>query len=110
MNELSTKIENCISGINDRITSLNNQISCNDINISDAVENLSSTTNSIKTSFDQKTCQLLNKTSAIFDKMKENPNRINQSKPSDHLRHKMTTSVLKCTVRVSPMKLLEKQA
>ena len=49
--ELSTKLENCIWGINDRITALNKQINLQDVNIIEAIDNLSSTASNMKKKF-----------------------------------------------------------
>ena len=66
--ELSIKFETCIGGINDRLTSLSKQI--NTKCVTGSLENLTSSTNNIKTVLDQKSNQILNKTSAVFDKLK----------------------------------------
>ena len=64
---LSSKLENSISGLNDRLTSIIRQINGKDLSITESTESLSATTNDLKTSFDQKSCQILNKTTAVFD-------------------------------------------
>ena len=68
--ELSTKLENCIWGINDRIPALNKQINLHDVNIIEAIGNLFSTASNMKNNFDKKSTQILNKTYAVFEKVK----------------------------------------
>lgn len=67
---LSTKFETCIGGINDRLTSLSKQINTKDKSMTVSIENLTSSSNNIKTVLDQKSNQILNKTSAVLDKLK----------------------------------------
>lgn len=64
---LSSKLENSIRGLNDRLTSIIRQINGKDLSITESTESLSATTNNLKTSFDQKSCQILNKTTTVFD-------------------------------------------
>ena len=52
------------------VTAINKQISGNDKGITGAIQHLTTTTNNIKTSVDQKACQIMNKTSAVLDKVK----------------------------------------
>ena len=70
VNGLTAKIESNFDNLNDRLTSLKRNINANDISISESLETLTSTTNSLKTSFDQKACQIVNKTAAVFEKLK----------------------------------------
>lgn len=74
--ELSSKLENCIGGINDRITALNKQINLHDMNITETIDNLSSTASNMKNNFDKKSTQILNKTSAVFEKVKLHANNL----------------------------------
>ena len=67
---LSTKLEGSLGSINDRLTSVTRQINSKELCLSESLDNLQTTTNSIKTSLDQKSCQILNKTAAVFDKLK----------------------------------------
>lgn len=67
---LSTKLENSFGNLNDRLTSVSRQINSKDLCISESIEILQSTTNNIKTSVDQKSNQILNKTTAVFEKVK----------------------------------------
>ena len=76
---LSTKFETCISGINDRLTSLSKQINTKDRFMTDSLENLSISTNNIKTVFDQKSNQILNKTSAVLDKPKTQADSVDKT-------------------------------
>lgn len=68
--DLSTKVENSFGCVNDRITSLITQINGKDICISESIESLQGTANNIKTSLDRKSCTILNKTTAVLDKIK----------------------------------------
>ena len=74
--ELTTKLENCIGGINDRITALSKQINLHDMNITESIDNLSSTATSMKNNFDKKSTQILTKTSAVFEKVKLHANSL----------------------------------
>lgn len=76
---LSTQVTSCIEGIHDKLTAISNQLSCNDKKTSEALESLSSESNKMKTNFDQKTCQLLNKTTTIIDKLKRHNEPLNKS-------------------------------
>ena len=76
---ISTKLETCIGGINDRLTSLSNQINIKDRFMTDSLETLSSSTNNIKTVFDQKSNQILNKTSAVLDKLKTQADSVDKT-------------------------------
>ena len=73
---LTTKLENSIGGINDRLTALTRQINLHDITTSEAIENVSSKMASIKTSLDQKTNLIQSKTTAVFDKIKTFENSV----------------------------------
>ena len=73
---LSTTLESSVGNLNDRLTALQRQINAKDLCITEELENLSNTTNSIKTSYDQKSCQILNKTTAVFEKVKEQSDKI----------------------------------
>ena len=70
INGLSTKLENSVGEIHDKIAALSNQIKSNDVSVSDSIENLTVTTNTIKITVEEKADQILNKTKAVFDKMK----------------------------------------
>ena len=48
INGLSTKLENSVGEIHDKIAALSNQIKSNDVSVSDSIENLTVTTNTIK--------------------------------------------------------------
>ena len=80
---LSTKLENSVGEIHDKIAALSNQIKSNDLSVSDSIENLTVTTSTIKISVEEKADQILNKTKAVFDKMKTQiGGGINQNQPS----------------------------
>ena len=73
---LSTNIGNSIDNLNDRLTALQRQINAKDLCITEHLESLSNTADNIKTVYEQKACKLLNKTTAIFDKVKEQSENI----------------------------------
>ena len=76
MKSLSTTLESSVGYLNDRLTALQRQINAKDLCITEELENLSNTTNSIKTIYDQKSCQILNKTTAVFEKVTEQSDKI----------------------------------
>ena len=86
VNGLSSQLDSCISGLQDRLTALNKRINANDKDLVDSIETLKSSTNTIKTAFDQKTNQILNKTNMAIEKVKLQTESfksiINQSKPT----------------------------
>ena len=65
-----------MGGVNDRITALNRQINLNDITITQSVEDLKTTTSNLKTTVDQKSNQILNKTASVFEKVKQHKNNV----------------------------------
>ena len=70
VHDLTSMMERSIENINDRITALNRHMSTNDKSLTGVLETLSTTTNTIKSNLDQKSCQISNKTSAVLDKVK----------------------------------------
>ena len=54
INSLSDKLDNCVGGINDRITALKRHINQHDITITEEIVNVSSKTSYLTTSLDQK--------------------------------------------------------
>ena len=70
VNGLSTKLDNCIGGLQDQLTALSKQINTKDKNLTDSVETLKTTTNNVKSAYDQKSNQILNKTNTIIEKVK----------------------------------------
>ena len=75
---LSTKFETCIGGINERLNSLSKQINIKDRFMTDSLENLSISTHNFQTVFDQKSNQILNKTSAVLDKLKTHADSVDK--------------------------------
>ena len=73
---LSTNLGNSIENLNDRLTAFQRQTKAKDLCITEKLESLSNTTDNIKTVYDQKACKLLNKTTAILDKVKEQSENI----------------------------------
>ena len=76
---LSARFESCIGGINDRLSALSKQISSNDKTVTESIENLNSSTNIIKYTFEQKTNQILNKTNSVMDKLKPQAESVNKT-------------------------------
>ena len=70
MKGLSDKVESSFGSLNDRLTSLNRNINAKDLTLSESLESISSSTNTLKTVIDQKACQIINKTSTVLDKIK----------------------------------------
>ena len=77
LNTLSTEVTKNIQGINDKLTALSKQIKCNDKKVTENLSSLNAASENMKTSFDQKTCQILNKTTTIVDKIKLQSDKIN---------------------------------
>ena len=67
---LATKLEYNIGSLKDQLTAVSRQINSKELCMSESIENLQTTTDNLKTSLNQKTCQILNKTTAVFDKVK----------------------------------------
>ena len=65
-----SKLSNGLENVNDRITSVARQINSKELCITESLESLQTVTNGLKTSFDQKSCQIINKTTAVFEKVK----------------------------------------
>ena len=74
---LSTKFENTIGGIKDQMTTISRQMNSKELCITESIENLQTTTNNLKTSLDQKACKILNKTEAVFEKVKSHSENMN---------------------------------
>ena len=66
---LSSKLENCSGGISDKVTALSRQHTTSDKHTSDTLKTITNTTNCIKTAVEQKTNQILNKTSTVKVKL-----------------------------------------
>ena len=70
VNVLSSKLENYVDGLHDRITALSKQINVKDKYITDSIQDLQTSTDTVKSTFDQKANQILNKTATVIDKIK----------------------------------------
>lgn len=70
MNKLSEKLESSISGLNDRLTAISNQVKTNDKQISESIQDVATATVKVKNIVEQKSCQILNKTITILDTVK----------------------------------------
>ena len=67
---LATKLEQNIGSLKDQLTAVSRQINSKDLCISESIENLQTTTNNLKSSMEQKTNQIFNKSTAVYDKLK----------------------------------------
>ena len=85
---LTTKLENSMGGFNDRLTALTQQINLHDITTTEAIKNIASKLSGMKTTLDQKTNLIQNKTTAVFDKIKlfEN-NVVKKDVPATETKH-----------------------
>ena len=70
LKSLSAEVTTSIQSINDKLSALSKQINCNDKKVAESLETLNVASDNIKTGFEQKTCQILNKTTSIMDKIK----------------------------------------
>ena len=77
---LSTKFDQSLKSLNDRLTSVSTQINGEELCITESVLSLQSVTENLKTSVDQKSSQILNKTTAVFDKVKAHTETLNKIK------------------------------
>ena len=92
VHDLTSMMERSIENINDRITALNRHISTNDSSLTGVLETLSTTTNTIKSNLDQKSCQILNKTSAVLDKVKTSKSEKNKQNVITEVRDSISIS------------------
>ena len=53
-----------------QLTAMSRQINSKELCISESIENLQTTTNNLKSSMEQKTNQIFNKSTAVYDKLK----------------------------------------
>ena len=84
---LSTKLDNNFQSLNDRLTSMTRQINSKELCISESIESLQSTTDTLKLAFDQKSCQIVNKTNAILEKVKTHNEELKTlSKPNSRIQ------------------------
>ena len=67
---ISSKHANSLENVNDRITSVSRQINSKELCITESLESLQTVTSGLKTSLAQKSCQIINKTTAVFEKIK----------------------------------------
>ena len=92
---LSTKFDQSLESVNDRLTSVSTQINSEELCITESVFSLQSVTENLKTSVDQKSSQILNKTTTVFDKVKAHTETLNiiknnqfSQQNNDHIRSK----------------------
>ena len=67
---LATKLEQNFGSLKDQLTAMSRQINSKELCISESIENLQTTTNNLKSSMEQKTNQIFNKSTAVYDKLK----------------------------------------
>ena len=84
---LSSNLESSIQSLNDRFTALERHMNGKDLCITEKLDKLSKAANNIKTSQDQKSSQILNKTAAVLEKIKEQSENIKfVSEQNKHFR------------------------
>ena len=92
VSKLAKSMENHIGGINDRLTSLSKQVKTNDKKTLESIESVATETQNVKELLEQKSGQILNKSTSILDKVKSytgtavvNKSPLNdiQKKPAD---------------------------
>ena len=92
VSKLAKSMENLIGGINDRLTSLSKQVKTNDKKTLESIESVATETQNVKELLEQKSGQILNKSTSILDKVKSytgtavvNKSPLNdiQKKPAD---------------------------
>ena len=79
IHKLSEQVTSCVKNINDKLTVLCKRIDCNDRRTSETLESIVDASDNLKTSFDQNTCQILNKTATIIDKVKVHCDSLNNN-------------------------------
>ena len=77
LGHLTTQVSTSINGINDKLTALSSQVRCKYKKMSETLDSLYMPSDSMETHFDQKTCQFLNKTTTIIDKIKQHSENAN---------------------------------
>ena len=70
VNSLAVKLQDSIGGINGRLTAISKQMKTNDKQISESIKSVATATDQVKIVFEQKSCQILNKTATILDNVK----------------------------------------
>ena len=74
---LATKFENTIGGLKDQMTSMSRQMNSKELCITESIESLQSTTDNLNIFLDQKAGKKLNKTDAVFEKVKNHTESFN---------------------------------
>ena len=67
---LSTKFDNTIGGLIDQMTSISRQMNRKVLYFTESIGSLQTMTNNLKTALYQKAYNILNKTEAVFEKVK----------------------------------------
>ena len=67
---LSEQVTSCLGNRNDKLIALSKRIDCNNRRASATLKSLSDASDILKTNLDQKTCQILNKTTLIYYRVK----------------------------------------
>ena len=103
IHKLSEQVTSCVENINDKLTALCKRIDCNDRKTSETLDSIIDASDSLKTNFDQKTCQILNKTTTIIDKVKVHCDSLNYShvQPNEKTTEKNKTNDKSITVHVN---------
>ena len=103
IHKLSEQVTSCVENINDKLTALCKRIDCNDRKTSETLDSIIDASDSLKTNFDQKTCQILNKTTTIIDKVKVHCDLLNYSheQPNEKTTEKNKTNDKSITVHVN---------
>ena len=85
------------------MTALCKQIDCNDRRTSEPLDSIIELSDSLKTNFDQRTCQISNKTTPIIDKVKVHCDSLNYShvQPNEKITEKNKTIDKPVTVHVN---------
>lgn len=89
---IAETVESSIGEIKDSLTSITKQINSRDKSVSESIVDLTSSTNTIKSTFEHKTNKLLNKTNADLNKVKTQGAAVNNT-------HKQSKTVQKSEVK-----------
>ena len=95
--EMSKKVENNFGSINDRVSALSRQINGKDLIITEALEQLQTSTDTLKSSLDHKTCKITNQTATILEKVKTQGENIKTITKSDSNIHRSDSNKPKDT-------------
>ena len=94
MQKLSEQITSCVGNINDKPTALYKPIYVYDKRTFETLKSLSDASDSLKASFDQKTCQILKNATSIHDKGKVHHESLSQIHVQPKRKTRMAISKL----------------